>query len=162
MHPSEEPESPFSSVPNIVTEETPTARRLQTQKRLFLYTNLILLHRPYVSDILSKRNTNNRPSYDICSYAAIIITDLASKLDTSDLSYHSTLPILAYALIMAVRIHIMNASSSNPEKFNAKRNFDLSICILSKLPQSRDTTSMLYDSIQALEYKYHHRYTGLS
>lgn len=152
-------ESPMSNSPNVIAEETLTARRITFQKLIYLYTNLILLHRPYVNDTLSVRNASNRPSYDICSYAAIIITDTASKLDPEDLIYHARSPIIAYALIMALRIHIMNATGSNPDKYNAIKNFNVSLTTLNKLPQSQDRTTMLHDAIVDLEHQFLNRFS---
>lgn len=154
-----EAESPMSNSPNVILEETLTARRITFQKLIYLYTNLILLHRPYVNDTLSVRNASNRPSYDICSYAAIIITDTASKLDPEDLIYHARSPIIAYALIMALRIHIMNATGSNPDKYNAIKNFNVSLTTLNKLPQSQDRTTMLHDAIVDLEHQFLNRFS---
>lgn len=154
-----EPESPISSSPNVLVEETTISKRIAFQKQMFLCTNLILLHRPYVNDVLAVRNTSNRPSYDICSYAAVIITDSARKLDISELLYHSKSPMIAYALVMALRVHIMNATSANPEKYNASKNFSLSLATLSKLPQSQDTDSMLHHALIDLERQYNNRFS---
>ncbi|KAI7906404.1 uncharacterized protein BX663DRAFT_483150 [Cokeromyces recurvatus] len=161
IHPQKEPESPMSNLINFITEETHISRRMEFQKKLFLYINLILLHRPYVDDTLSIRNTSSRPSYEICSYAAIIITDTASKLDYKELMYHSKSPLIAYSLIMALRIHILNASTSNSEKYNANKNFQLCFTILSKLPQTQDTDSMLYDTLCDLQNQYNNRFLSI-
>ncbi|OBZ90001.1 Nitrogen assimilation transcription factor nirA [Choanephora cucurbitarum] len=154
----EEPESPLSQLPNTFKDESLISARITLQKKMFLYANLILLHRPYVNDVLTTRNTSNRPSYDICSYAAIIITDLASKLDPAELVYHSKSPLMAYALVMALRIHIMNATNANPEKYNAQKNFNLCLATLNRLPQAKDTSSMLYEALVDLVEQYNDRF----
>ncbi|CEP09163.1 hypothetical protein [Parasitella parasitica] len=159
MHPMKEPESPISNSPNVVVEEPTISKRIAFQKQMFLCTNLILLHRPYVNDVLAVRNTSNRPSYDICSYAAVIITDTARRLDSTELLYHSKSPMIAYALVMALRVHIMNAASANPDKYNANKNFSISLATLSKLPQSQDTSSMLHHALIDLEQQYNNRFS---
>ncbi|KAI8064297.1 uncharacterized protein B0P05DRAFT_233195 [Gilbertella persicaria] len=149
----EEPASP-----SLVQDESSISTRMAFQKKMFLYANLILLHRPYVNDVLTTRNTSNRPSYDICSYAAIIITDTASKLNPTELVYHSKSPLFAYALVMALRIHIMNATNANPEKYNAHKNFNLCLATLSRLPQAKNTCSMLHEALIDLEEQYTNRF----
>ncbi|KAI9473493.1 MAG: fungal-specific transcription factor domain-containing protein [Benjaminiella poitrasii] len=161
MHPLKEPESPMSNSSNYIAEETVASRRMKFQKQLFLYINLILLHRPYVNDALSVRNTSSRPSYDICSYAAIIITDSVSKLDYNELIYHSQLPLIAYSLVISLRVHIMNAANSNPDKYNANRNFHLGLSTLSKLPQTQHANSMLHDTLIDLQKQYNNRFALL-
>ncbi|KAI8639810.1 hypothetical protein BD408DRAFT_484555 [Parasitella parasitica] len=159
IHPMKEPESPIFNSPNVIMEEPIISKRIAFQKQMFLYTNLILLHRPYVNDVLAVRNTTNRPSYDICSYAAVIITETARKLDSTELLYHSKSPMIAYALVMALRVHIMNAASANPDKYNANKNFSISLATLSKLPQSQDTLSMLHHALIDLEQQYNNRFS---
>lgn len=116
-----------------------------------LYSNLILLHRPHVDETVVIKNAKKKPSYSVCAYAAILITDIANKLDFEDLYYHSKCPILAYALIMAIHIHILNATKPNPQKYNASINYQICISILSRLPQAQDKSSMLFDAIEALK-----------
>lgn len=158
MYPNSEPDSPISSTPNVIIEESTVSKRISFQKKMFLYTNLILLHRPYVNDFVQSRNST-RPSYDICTFAAIIITDLATKLEASELIYHSKSPITAYALIMALRIHIMNASTNpNNDKFNSEKNFAQSVHTLEKLPQCQISSSLLYTALDDLREQYNNRF----
>lgn len=158
MQPNNEPDSPAPNPPNVIYEESTTSKRLNFQKKIYLYTNLILLHRPYVNDFVQSRNST-RPSYDICAFAAIIITDIVSKLDTNELIYHSKSPITAYALIMALRIHIMNASTnSSVDKFNSEKNYNQCIEVLDKLPQCQIRNSLLYTALTDLRGQYNNRF----
>ncbi|KAI9354408.1 hypothetical protein BD770DRAFT_133213 [Pilaira anomala] len=158
MYPNSELDTPPSTPPNITIPETQVARRMNFQKQMFFYTNLILLHRPYVNDVVNTRGCT-RPSYEICSYAAIIITDIASQLDTNDLLYHSKSPMIAYALVMAMRVHIMNATSnSNNDKLEPDQNYERSSVTLKKLPQYRNKHSLLYNALADLENQYENRF----
>lgn len=158
MYPNSELDTPPSTPPNITIPETQVARRMNFQKQMFFYTNLILLHRPYVNDVVNTRSCT-RPSYEICSYAAIIITDIASQLDTNDLVYHSKSPMIAYALVMAMRVHIMNATgNSNHDKLEPDQNYERSAATLKKLPQYRNKHSLLYNALADLENQYENRF----
>ncbi|KAG2192754.1 hypothetical protein INT47_008405 [Mucor saturninus] len=158
MHPHTEPDSPISSAANVIPPETTITRRMNFQKKMFLYTNLILLHRPYVNDSVVARNPS-RPSYDICTFAAIIITDAAYRLEPSELIYHSKSPMIAYALVMALRIHIMNATTSpNSDKLSSDKNYYRSISTLEKLPQCRGSPSLLFDALVDLKEQYDNRF----
>ncbi|KAG1499726.1 hypothetical protein G6F46_001279 [Rhizopus delemar] len=139
---------------------TLTNKRLEFEKEIFLLVNLILLHRPYINDTVK---SNNRPSYDIFSYAAILITDAAYRLDTNELiHYHAKSPIIAYALITALRVHIINASTPNwADKFNADKNYNNSVETICKLPQLTQY-SLLNDSLQDLQEKYRKCKTNMS
>lgn len=139
---------------------TLTNKRLEFEKKIFLLVNLILLHRPYINDTVK---SNNRPSYDIFSYAAILITDAAYRLDTNELiHYHAKSPIIAYALITALRVHIINASTPNwADKFNADKNYNNSVETICKLPQLTQY-SLLNDSLQDLQEKYRKCKTNMS
>ncbi|KAG1174114.1 hypothetical protein G6F70_005241 [Rhizopus microsporus] len=155
MYPSmDEPESPMNQPVIIQREETTLSKRLDFEKKMFLLTNLILLHRPYVHEMV--RNNNSRPSNDICSYAAIMITDSAYRLDVNELiQYHSKSSILAYALMIALRIHVMNAATpSYADKFNADKNYSYSVEIISKLPQCAISHSLLSCALQDLQGQY--------
>lgn len=160
MHPnSNEPDSPISNAANVIHEESIMSKRMSFQKMMFLYTNLILLHRPYVNDSIPARNSV-RPSYDICTFAAILVTDIASNLEHSELVYHSKSPMIAYALVMALRVHIMNAyTNPSVDKFNAEKNFTKSIATLNKLPQSQNRSSLLYEALADLKEQYNNRFT---
>lgn len=158
MHPHTEPDSPITSAANVILPETIITKRMNFQKKMFLYTNLILLHRPYVNDSVVARNPS-RPSYDICTFAAIIITDSAYRLESNELIYHSKSPMIAYALVMALRIHIMNATTSpNSDKLSSDKNYYRSISTLEKLPQCRSPSSLLYDAIVDLKEQYDNRF----
>lgn len=158
MQPNNEPDSPAPNPANVIYEESTTSKRLNFQKKIFLYTNLILLHRPYVNDFVQSRNST-RPSYDICAFAAIIITDIVRKLDTNELIYHSKSPITAYALVMALRIHIMNASTnSSLDKFNSERNYTQCLEVLDKLPQCQIRNSLLYTALTDLRGQFNNRF----
>lgn len=161
ISPYKEPDSPMSNAANTVVQEETITKRMTFQKEFFLYTDLILLHRPYVNDVLMVKNASNRPSFDICSFAAIMITDMASKLEITDLIYHSKSPMMAYALVMASRIHIYNATQPNPGKYNASKNFYICLSTLERLPQSKDKSSMLHDAFIDLELQYNNRFALL-
>lgn len=54
-------------------------RLFDIHKMLMLYCMLILLHQPYVDEVqtkpgYSRKNSETRPSYEICSASATIIT----------------------------------------------------------------------------------------
>lgn len=158
MHPHSEPDSPISSVANVILPETTVTKRMNFQKKMFLYTNLILLHRPYVNDPVVARNPS-RPSYDICTFAAIIITDAAYRLEPKELIYHSKSPMIAYALVMALRIHIMNTTTSpTGDKLSSDKNYYRSISTLEKLPQCRNISSLLHDALVDLKDQYDNRF----
>lgn len=158
MHPHTEPDSPISNAANVIPSETPITTRMNFQKKMFLYTNLILLHRPYVNDSVVARNPS-RPSYDICTFAAIIITDAAYRLEPNELIYHSKSPMIAYALVMALRIHIMNATTNpNSDKLSSDKNYYRSVSTLEKLPQCRSSPSLLYDALVDLKEQYKNRF----
>ncbi|KAI8090483.1 hypothetical protein BDF21DRAFT_190960 [Thamnidium elegans] len=159
MHPHNEPDTPPSTLPNTDIPQTLVSKRMEFQKLMFFYTNLILLHRPYVNDVVTSR-TCTRPSYDICSYAAIIVTDAASGLNSDDLLYHSKSPMIAYALVMAMRVHIMNAShTSSADKFSSDQNYQRGLATLKKLPQYLNQSSLLFNAVTDLTEQYNGRLT---
>ncbi|KAI9273933.1 fungal-specific transcription factor domain-containing protein [Helicostylum pulchrum] len=159
MHPHNEPDTPPSTLPNTSIPQTLVSKRMNFQKQMFFYTNLILLHRPYVNDVVPSR-TCTRPSYDICSYAAIIITDNACGLNDDDLIYHSKSPMVAYALVMAMRVHIMNAShTSSADKFSSEQNYQRGLATLKKLPQYLNQCSLLFNALTDLTEQYNGRLT---
>lgn len=159
MHPHNEPDTPPSTSPNMAIPQTLVSQRMNFQKKMFFYTNLILLHRPYVNDVVPSR-TCTRPSYDICSYAAIIVTDIACGLNDDDLVYHSKSPMVAYALVMAMRVHIMNASqTSSADKFSSEQNYQRGLATLKKLPQYLNQSSLLFNALTDLTEQYNGRLT---
>ncbi|ORZ01248.1 fungal-specific transcription factor domain-domain-containing protein [Syncephalastrum racemosum] len=83
-------------------------------RQFAVYVLLILLHRPFVHDARSspgKKGSESRPSFEICSHAATIITQLACEVSAQELAYHTHRAIALYALLTATRIHLMKASS---------------------------------------------------
>jgi hypothetical protein len=154
ISPSSEPDSPRPGEVNMAQRESVITKRMTFHKEMFLYTNLILLHRPHINDTSPVRNTSSRPSFDICSNAAILITDMVNKLSNSDLVYHSKSPMMVYGLVMAARIHVLNAMHPNPIKYNVEKNFYLCIRALRKLPQLMGESSMLMDTLIELEYQH--------
>lgn len=156
----DEPESPINQF--IAPKETITSRRLEFEKKIFLLVNLILLHRPYIHDTV--RSNHSRPSYDICSYAAIIITDHVYRLNYTELiHYHAKSPIIVYALVIALRVHIMDAATPNlAEKFNADKNYVYCVETIYKLPQCITNSSILNDSIQDLHEQYQNKAQDIS
>ncbi|KAI9255326.1 fungal-specific transcription factor domain-containing protein [Sporodiniella umbellata] len=137
--------------------ETTTSSRLELEKRIFLLVNLMLLHRPYIYDIV--RGNHSRPSYDIYSYAAIIVTDRVYRLDNNELFYyHAKSPIIVYALVIALSVHIMNAATpSLAEKFNADKNYNYCIETLYRLPQCVANSSIVSNSVQELQEQYQNK-----
>ncbi|KAI8334019.1 fungal-specific transcription factor domain-containing protein [Chlamydoabsidia padenii] len=152
-------------------------------RRLELYTLLILLHRPYIqehsaaksSNGSSNNSTNNsytgnnntsRPSLDICSHTAMIITQLTADISTDTLVYLSkTSPMVTYAMIMALRIHLLNASASaHDQKSGAfgEINFEHTLELLRTIPTTTTKSgTMLSESIDSLENQYKQRPTSI-
>ncbi|KAI8993538.1 hypothetical protein BDB01DRAFT_701504, partial [Pilobolus umbonatus] len=103
------------------------------QQRLLFLVNLILLHRPYFNAL--SPSMHKQSSHQICSFAAIIITDELGKLDQDQLNYHSQSSITLYSLIVAIHIHLLNINIGQCELNRADDNFLLSMMVLQKLPQ---------------------------
>ncbi|KAI8890373.1 hypothetical protein K501DRAFT_328385 [Backusella circina FSU 941] len=134
---------------------TEVKERLKFQKEIFFLTDLILLHRPYIDDIVSDRS---HPSLDICSHAATAIIYHSYKLGEAGILYHAILPMLAYSLVIALRIQIMNAANtSNSIKYNSNKVCELGLDILAKLPQTKSEESILSDALEDLRNHFHNR-----
>lgn len=89
-------------------------RHFDKMRQFAVYVLLILLHRPFVHDARSssgKKASESRPSFEICSHAATIITQLACEVPAQELAYHTHRAISLYALLTATRVHLMKASS---------------------------------------------------
>ncbi|KAI7849514.1 hypothetical protein BDC45DRAFT_275398 [Circinella umbellata] len=98
-------------------------------KQLLLHTLLILLHQPYVDHSIPtnnggpKRNGESRHSFDICSYSAIIVTQLAYDLSKEELEYMVKRSAILYTLITAMRVHLMNASYTTDQEWAINGEF---------------------------------------
>ncbi|KAG2227361.1 hypothetical protein INT45_004316 [Circinella minor] len=98
-------------------------------KQLLLHTLLILLHQPYVDHSVPtnnggpKRNGESRHSFDICSYSAIIVTQLAYDLSKEELEYMVKRSSILYTLITAMRVHLMNASYTTDQEWATNGEF---------------------------------------
>lgn len=128
-------------------------RLFDIHKMLMLYCMLILLHQPYVDEVqtkpgYSRKNSETRPSYEICSASATIITHTVYQLPLVDLEYLLNQSASLYAVLTAARLHLMNASfQHDPEAImNGEINFLRSMAVLEKLhspPKSSLTQTMI-------------------
>lgn len=159
---------------------TTQRQHLNTIRRLELYALLILLHRPYITETSAKSSNSSssssststttsnsnasRPSLDICSHTAILITHLISDISADSLIHLSrTSPIVSYATVLALRIHLLNASAStHDQKLGAfgEINFEHTLDILRTIPVAVPMLgrgTMLSESIDTLESQYKQR-----
>ncbi|KAI8084808.1 fungal-specific transcription factor domain-containing protein [Halteromyces radiatus] len=146
------------------TEGMTQLRHLYNIRLLALYSLLILLHRPYIQEHLPKMASSSgntsKPSLDICSHTAMIITHLLSDIPKDDLIYLSKLsPFITYALILALRIHLINASASHDQKLVAfgEISFEQTLDQLRTIPLATGSDTMLTEPIDYLETQYKQR-----
>jgi hypothetical protein len=78
-------------------------------------------------------------------------------MDPQELIYHSKSPMTVYSLVMALRVHLMNAASANPDKSSADKSCTHGFETLRKLPQCQNNSSMLYDALIDLEEMFNNR-----
>ncbi|CAO3587270.1 unnamed protein product [Absidia cylindrospora] len=152
-----------------ISQWTTQRQYLNTIRLLELYTLLILLHCPYIHEHAIKAANGSssnppRPSLDICSHTAMIITQLISDMSMETLNYLSKAsPMVTYALMLALRIHLINASVTNDQKLGAfgEINFEHTLELLRKIPVVEVTGTMLNGSVDSLESQYKQRKSSI-
>lgn len=129
---------------------------------LKLHTLLILLHRPYIADSTGasgqkpqqSRLIISRPSLDICTYASSIITHICNELSPQDLSLLAKTSSGLYALITAIRIHLMNALSTDAKMVTVgEANFERGLRLLRTI-SIENPGEMVLDTLYSLEQQY--------
>jgi hypothetical protein len=145
----------------IAKDELP-ASQFAKLLHLKLHTLLILLHRPYIADTAGAsgqkpqqpRLVVSRPSLDICTYASSIITHICNEMSAKDLSLLAKTCSGLYAMITALRIHLMNALS-NESKLIAvgEANFERALRLL-KSVWTTLPGEMVSETIYSLEQQY--------
>jgi hypothetical protein len=84
---------------------------------LIAHTCLILLHSPYISDSdkadASQQPVASQPSLDLCIYAATLITHITFVMHQEYPIMTSQCPYTSHSLLIAIRIHLMCAMSSD-------------------------------------------------
>ncbi|KAF7721556.1 hypothetical protein EC973_004495 [Apophysomyces ossiformis] len=154
--------------------EVETQVRFEKIKLFILHTLLVLLHKPYVDeDSYTKnmsqkpyvdeesytKNMSQKPSLEICSYSAMIITHMASQIESDEVAYLvRSSPFVLYALMTAIRMHLMNASCPADLKLMVfgEINFEKTMEILQALPENFHG-SMLSESLALLQSRYQRR-----
>ncbi|KAG0170314.1 hypothetical protein DFQ28_002261 [Apophysomyces sp. BC1034] len=133
--------------------------RFEHLKFFSLHTLLILLHKPYVDEEIYAKNMSPKPSLEICSYSAMIITHMASRVTRDELAYLvRSSPFILYAMMAATRVHLMNASCPADLRLTAfgEINFEKTMEIMQGLPQAFQG-SMLSESLTTLQSRYQQR-----
>ncbi|KAG2173770.1 hypothetical protein INT43_005190 [Umbelopsis isabellina] len=151
---------PFNQTP-LSNDELPKTQ-FGKLLHLKLHTLLILLHRPYIVDNAGNPNQKpsqskliiSRPSLDICTYAATIITHICNEMSAKDLSLVAKLSSGLYAMITAIRIHLMNALCNDPKQVGVgEANFERGLRLLRTI--SNETPGeMVLDTLYSLEQQY--------
>lgn len=137
-------------------------RLFDIQKMLMLYCMLILLHQPYVDDVqtkpgYSRKSSETRPSFEICSASATIIIHTVYQLPLVDLEYLVNRSESLYAILTATRLHLMNASCQHDNEtiMNGEINFLRSMAVLEKL--QTPPKSSLTQTINAFQERFDSR-----
>lgn len=137
-------------------------RLFDIQKMLMLYCMLILLHQPYVDDVqtkpgYSRKSSETRPSFEICSASATIIIHTVYQLPLVDLEYLVNRSDSLYAILTATRLHLMNASCQHDAEtvMNGEINFLRSMAVLEKL--QTPPKSSLTQTINAFQERFDSR-----
>ncbi|KAH8547970.1 fungal-specific transcription factor domain-containing protein [Umbelopsis sp. PMI_123] len=129
---------------------------------LKLHTLLILLHRPYIADTAGSSGQKpqqprlivSRPSLDICTYASTIITHICNEMSAKDLSMLAKTCTGLYAMIAALRIHLMNALSTEARLISVgEANFERGLRLL-KSVWTNLPGEMVSETLYSLEQQY--------
>lgn len=151
---------PFNQAP-LSNDELPKTQ-FGKLLHLKLHTLLILLHRPYIVDNAGNPNQKpsqskliiSRPSLDICTYAATIITHICNEMSAKDLSLVAKSSSGLYAMITAIRIHLMNALCNDPKQVTVgEANFERGLRLLRTI-SSETPGEMVLDTLYSLEQQY--------
>ncbi|KAJ2961483.1 hypothetical protein NQZ79_g3299 [Umbelopsis isabellina] len=125
---------------------------------LIIHTCLILLHSPYISDSEKSDSRTHpvasQPSLDLCIYASTLITHITSVMQQEYPIMTSECPYTSHALLIAIRIHLMCALSSDAKlRSSGQSNFIQSANILFRIGQEADKPWII-DTLRALHRIY--------
>ncbi|KAI9251932.1 hypothetical protein BDA99DRAFT_186061 [Phascolomyces articulosus] len=159
-----------------LTQANPKQQQFEIIKQLILHTLLILLHQPYVDHSVPnnnggpKRNGESRYSFDICTYSAMIITQVAFDLSQDDLQYMMKRSPVLYTLITAMRVHLMNASYTADQESATHGEFSFlqSLAVMKRIQaaeqqlqmnmaRNQQEVSLLTRTMNVLEKHFHAR-----
>lgn len=120
------------------TRESQTRKsRLNGLEALYFMHNLIQAHRPFVNQDSGTKAPFARPSFEICFLAAIIISYVVYTIPYSELIQLSMSPPTLHVVVMALRIHLANASSQESDRrttIYSEISFDKTMARLESLP----------------------------
>lgn len=137
--------------------------RLNGLEALYFMHNLIQAHRPFVNQDSGTKAPFARPSFEICFLAAIIISYVVYTIPHSELIQLSMSPPTLHVVVMALRIHLANASSHESDRRTtifSEISFDKTMARLDSLPiiaNNIHQASMLSRTLEYLKARYHQR-----
>ncbi|KAI7877405.1 hypothetical protein K492DRAFT_209726 [Lichtheimia hyalospora FSU 10163] len=130
---------------------------------LYFMHNLIQAHRPFVNQDSGTKAPFARPSFEICFLAAIIISYVVYTIPHSELIQLSMSPPTLHVVVMALRIHLANASSHESDRRTtifSEISFDKTMARLDSLPiiaNNIHQASTLSRTLEYLKVRYQQR-----